>query len=97
MGSMFLASIPKENPREGNKNQPESPQPSSLQKRSMFTQIKIKKTINKTNDDGIKMINDYIVLETIGYGIFGKVKKVTRTEGNVKKLYAMKIFSKSLM
>lgn len=43
------------------------------------------------------MINDYCVAENIGYGLFGKVKRVYRLENKVKKEYAMKIFSKSLM
>jgi serine/threonine protein kinase len=43
------------------------------------------------------MVNEYVLGETIGQGLFGKVKKATRIENGVEKLYAMKILKKQLM
>lgn len=53
--------------------------------------------IHKIKHEGIKTINAYTVGETIGVGLFGKVKKVTRIENGIEKQYAMKILKKNLM
>ena len=43
---------------------------------------------------GNTMINDYILLDFLGQGAFGKVKLAAKKNNNEKK-YAMKIFKKS--
>ena len=44
------------------------------------------------DEQGKKKINDYVIVQTIGRGGFGKVKKVFST--TTKEIYAMKIANK---
>lgn len=41
------------------------------------------------------MINNYVIAEYLGQGAFGKVKLVIKSENDIQKKYAMKIFKKS--
>jgi serine/threonine protein kinase len=63
----------------------------------LFTRVKMTSKIEKTKEAGVKIINAYTVGETIGVGLFGKVKRVSRIENGVEKIYAMKILKKNLM
>lgn len=49
----------------------------------LFTRVKLTSKINKQKHDGVKTINAYTVGATIGMGLFGKVKRVTRVENGM--------------
>ncbi|CAD8176208.1 unnamed protein product [Paramecium octaurelia] len=51
------------------------------------------KLVKSTNEDGVKMINDYIFDEFLGEGAFGKVKLAFKRSSGQK--YAIKIMRKS--
>ncbi|KAL4427503.1 hypothetical protein ABPG74_015206 [Tetrahymena malaccensis] len=104
-----VVSVAKEDPQTNNNHATQNTHTQELKKEQQADQKKhylpnqkkrVKETVTMkqaTDEEGNKMINNYVFLDTLGRGSFGKVKLAVNRGDTKQTKFAIKIFKKSFL